>query len=92
MKELPIESSVDEFVDAIIEATGDRVVCAACGHTTWATYDATPMTLGADNLRPDISDGETLFGIHAVAFACTHCGLLRLHAVQVSFPQNLEEE
>jgi hypothetical protein len=65
--EFPIETSVDEFVDAILKATGDRVVCSACGNTEWAIYDATPMTLNADNLRPGVPEDDTIIGLHVVA-------------------------
>lgn len=92
MDQLPIEASVDEFVDAVVKATGDRVVCSACGNTDWATYDATPMTFGADNLRPGIPDDESVFGMHVVAFACTRCRLLRLHAVELSFPPEMADK
>jgi ribosomal protein S27AE len=86
MDEFPIESSVDEFVNAILKATGDGVVCSACGYTEWAIYDATPMTLNADNLRPGVPEDETIIGLHVVPFACGRCGLLRFHAVRLSFP------
>jgi ribosomal protein S27AE len=90
--EFPIESSVDEFVDAILKATGDRVVCAACGNTEWASYDATPLTLNADNLRPGIPEDDTIIGFHVVPFACRRCGLVRFHAVNLVFPPSDENE
>jgi hypothetical protein len=92
VQQFPIEASVDEFVDAVTKETGHRVICFACGNHDWATYDATPMTVGADNLRPGVPDDESSFGLHVVPFACTRCGLLRLHAVRISFPPESQNE
>jgi hypothetical protein len=44
------------------------------------------MTLNADNLRPGVPEDETIIGLHVVPFACGRCGLLRFHAVRLSFP------
>ncbi len=86
MNELPIEASVDEFVNAVVQATGDRVVCSACGHDDWSKWDAAPLTIPGLNVRCEPGDEGAEFGIHTVAFACRRCGLIRLHAVDVSFP------
>jgi ribosomal protein S27AE len=87
MDELPIEASVDEFVDTIIKETGDRVVCSACGNTDWATWTQTPLALGGSALRLDAPEADNLFGIHVVAFSCSRCGLIRFHNVDITFRQ-----
>jgi ribosomal protein S27AE len=92
MKQLPIEASVDEFVDAVLEATGERVVCSACGNTDWDTWTQTPLALGASALRLDASEDDDLFGIHTVAFACSRCGLIRFHVADIAFPPEVLEE
>jgi hypothetical protein len=86
MDELPVEASVDEFVNAVLKETSERVVCPACDHASWATYDATPLTLDASNLRPGIPAEDATIGFHVVPFSCTRCGFVRFHAVPLSFP------
>ncbi len=91
MDEMPIEASVDEFIDAVVKATGERVVCSACGNEDWAIWDAAPLTLHVSNLRPNVPFEDSEFGIHAVAFSCTRCGLVRFHSRDVAFPPEQEE-
>jgi ribosomal protein S27AE len=91
MKELPIEASVDEFVDAILKETGERVVCSACGNTDWDTHVVTPLMLWASNPRPGVADEHLPIGFNVVTFSCRRCGLVRFHFVDVSFPPDDSE-
>ena len=87
MKEPPIESRVDEFVDVVLKDTGGTVACWICGTTEWDIYwDDAPMALGGTRIRLDSDPDEPLFGIHVVAMSCAGCGLLRFHQSRPVFP------
>ena len=87
MKEMPIEASVDEFVDLIDEHAYGTVTCWTCGGNEWDTFVDTPTALFTTTLRIDALEDERIGGLHVVKFVCRRCGLLRLHHVNVGLPR-----
>jgi hypothetical protein len=87
MQELPIQASVNEFVDLVHKDTGGTVACWACGCTVWDTFEAdAPFALNAIRIRLDAPADDAMFGVHVVGFSCSDCGLLRFHQARPVFP------
>jgi hypothetical protein len=91
MRQLPIEASVDEFVETIDEQTGPDVSCPICGHTVWDTLFHTPLGVSTLLLRTDRPDDEILSTLQVVAFICMKCAFVRMHQVFPVFPPQAEE-
>ena len=85
MENLPIEASVNEFVDLISKHTHSPVTCWACGQTEWDTLIETPVALTWTKLRLD-EPGHDMGGMHLVPLVCANCHLVRFHLVQPILP------
>lgn len=72
-----------EGITSALEASGANLPCHRCGHDDFAVVNQYLQIIVEPELSPDRSLADGLNTMPLIGAACTQCGWLSLHSVQV---------